>query len=347
MRPSFPSKTFPNHWTLVTGVVPDRHGIVANSFTDPAHPGQRFTMSSDQPYWWDEAEPIWVTAERAGIPTATMFWPGSNVAWGAIGEGHDATNGMHPHDWQQYNKNVTDRQRVDSVIDWLRRPAASRPRFLTLYFDEVDTAGHEGGPDSPGVNRAIASVDQAIGRLIAGLAELNQPANLVIVADHGMVATSSDRMIVLDRFLDPADYTLEEDGPFASIRAKPGRETALEARLLGHRDHLDCWRKGRFRRASITAATRALPLFLPGRGGLDDRGQAARKALCRGTHGYDNADPSMAALFIANGPAFRPGVKLAPFDNVAVAPLLRDLIGLPPGQGLDGNDRPFARAFKR
>lgn len=351
MRPSFPSKTFPNHWTLVTGVVPDRHGIVANSFTDPAHPGQRFTMSSDQPYWWDDAEPIWVTAERAGIATATMFWPGSNVAWGATGEGdedHEAPKGVHPHDWQQYNKNVNDRQRVDSVIDWLRRPAASRPRFLTLYFDEVDTAGHEGGPDSAEVNRAIASVDQAIGRLITGLADLNQPANLVIVADHGMVATSSDRMVVLDRFLDRADYTLEEDGPFATIRATPGHEAALEAKLLGHRDHLDCWRKGEIpARFHYGRNPRIAPYFCLAEAGWTISAKPPEKPFAGGTHGYDNADPSMAALFIANGPAFRSGVTLAPFDNVAVAPLLRDLIGLPPGQGLDGNDRPFARAFKR
>lgn len=351
MRPSFPSKTFPNHWTLVTGVVPDRHGIVANGFSDPARPGQRFTMASDQPYWWDEAEPIWVTAERAGIPTATMFWPGSNVAWGATGEGdedHGATDGIHPHDWQQFNKNVNDRQRVDGIIDWLRRPAASRPRFLTLYFDEVDTAGHDGGPDSPQVNHAIASVDQAIGRLLAGLAELNQPANLVIVADHGMAATSSQRMVVLDSFLDPADYTLEEDGPFAMIRATPGREAALEARLLGHHDHVDCWRKQDIpARFHYGRNPRIAPYFCLADAGWTIKAKPPEKPFAGGTHGYDNADPSMSALFIANGPAFRAGVKLAPFDNVAVAPLLRDLIGLPPGQGLDGTDLPFRRAFKR
>lgn len=208
MRPSFPSKTFPNHWTLVTGVVPDRHGIVANSFSDPTRPDERFSMASDDPFWWNAAEPIWVTAERAGIPTATMFWPGSNVAWGGHVEAnshHMVVGGTRPRDWAQYNGAITDRQRVDMIVDWLRRPAETRPHFLTLYFDEVDTAGHADGPDSPEVNAAIRAVDGAIGRLIAELAKLDQPANLVVVADHGMAAISSDRVVALDSFLDPAD----------------------------------------------------------------------------------------------------------------------------------------------
>ncbi|WP_294246791.1 ectonucleotide pyrophosphatase/phosphodiesterase [uncultured Sphingomonas sp.] len=351
MRPSFPSKTFPNHWTLVTGLVPDRHGIVANSFTDPTHPGERFTMSSEQPYWWNAAEPIWVTAEKAGIPTATMFWPGSTVAWGGVQQDdyhHTVTNGIRPHDWQAYNSAVSDRQRVDALIDWLRRPAATRPRFLTLYIDEVDIAGHEVGPDAPGVNAAIAKADVAIGQLVAGLAELHQPANLLVVADHGMAATSSDRVIALDRLLDPADYDLSDDGPFASITAKPGHEAALEARLLGRRGHMTCWRKGEIpARFHYGRNPRIAPYFCLADAGWMIEAKAPDKPFAGGMHGYDHEDPTMVALFIANGPAFRSGVRLAPFANVDVAPLLRDLIGLPPGQGLDGNDAPFRRAFRR
>ncbi|MDQ1232072.1 putative AlkP superfamily pyrophosphatase or phosphodiesterase [Sphingomonas sp. SORGH_AS 879] len=351
MRPSFPSKTFPNHWTLVTGVVPDRHGIVANSFTDPARPGERFTMASDQPYWWDEAEPVWVTAERAGIPTATVLWPGSNVAWGGTlqpGGHHAVTGGVRPHNWLQFNANISDRQRVDTVIDWLRRPATTRPRFLTLYFDEVDIAGHDGGPDSAEVNGAIGHVDQAIGALVSGLAELGQTANLVIVSDHGMAATSSERVIALDQVVNPADYEMSEDGPFAMIRAVPGHEAALEARLLGHHDHMDCWRRGEIpARFRYGRNPRIAPYFCLADAGWLIDAKPAEKPFSGGTHGYDNADPSMTALFIAQGPAFRPDTKLAPFDNVDVAPLLRDLIGLPPGRGLDGTDAPFRRVWRR
>uniref|UniRef100_UPI0035C9AA83 alkaline phosphatase family protein n=1 Tax=uncultured Sphingomonas sp. TaxID=158754 RepID=UPI0035C9AA83 len=115
MRPSFPSKTFPNHWTLVTGLRPDRTGVVGNTMEDAARPGETFTMATDDPFWWNAAEPIWVTAERAGVRSATMFWPGANVAFGGVkaATGHGAvTGGVRPHDWQQFNQAVTGEQRV-------------------------------------------------------------------------------------------------------------------------------------------------------------------------------------------------------------------------------------------
>lgn len=246
MRPSFPSITFPNHWTLVTGKVPDRNGIVSNKMEDPRRPGETFTMASDDPFWWDEAEPIWVTAERAGIRTATMFWPGANVGWGGTPSphGHGEVDGAtRPEDWQQFNQAVTPAQRVDAVIDWLRRPAATRPRFVTLYFDTVDTAGHRYGPAAPETTQAVATIDTQIGRLVAGLATLGLRANLVIVADHGMAATDSVRTIAMDRVANPADYRLFDTGPFATLFPVPGHEAALEAVLLKPHDHLQCWRK--------------------------------------------------------------------------------------------------------
>ena len=175
MRPSYPSKTFPNHWTLVTGLRPDRTGIVANKFVDPARPGDTFTMASDDPFWWNAAEPIWVTAEKAGIRTATAFWPGSNVAWGGERSKdwpNPVTGGTRPEDWLQFNQALSDRQRTDIVLDWMRRPADTRPRFVTLYFDEVDTAGHQYGPADAKTTDAVAAVDVAIGRLADQLSAL-------------------------------------------------------------------------------------------------------------------------------------------------------------------------------
>ena len=117
---------------------------------DPARPGELFTMATEDPFWWNEAEPIWVTAEKAGIRSATMFWPGSSVAVGGIRAKewpNTITGGVRPHDWQAFSQQVTGDQRVDAVIDWLRRPAATRPKLVTVYFDTVDTAGHNFGPD--------------------------------------------------------------------------------------------------------------------------------------------------------------------------------------------------------
>ena len=213
MRPSFPSTTFPNHYTLVTGLRPDRHGIVANSMEDVAKPGVTFTMANADPFWWTGAEPLWITAERAGVRTATMFWPGSNVDYAKI----------RPRDWWLYAKENSEAQRVDAVLDWLRRPAATRPQFVTLYFDTVDTAGHEHGPDDPKTDAAIAAADAQVGRLVDGVKALGVRANYVIVADHGMAATSPDRVIELWKMVRAKDVRMIGYGPVVGLAPQPGR----------------------------------------------------------------------------------------------------------------------------
>ncbi|MET0308001.1 MAG: ectonucleotide pyrophosphatase/phosphodiesterase [Sphingomonas sp.] len=347
MRPSFPSKTFPNHWTLVTGLYPDHHGIVANKMEDAARPGEVFTMETDDPFWWNTAEPIWTDAERAGIRSATMFWPGSNVPVGGkpANGGRRMTGGALPEDWMQFNHSVTSVQRVNGILDWLRRPAAIRPKFLTLYFDTVDGAGHSNGPASSRTTDAVAEVDQRIGDLLAGLEALHQPANLVIVADHGMAQTSSARVVLLG--VPPEDYHLVEAGPYAALTPLPGKEASVEKILLGHHEHMDCWRKSEIPARLHYGTNARIPAILC----LAETGwQVLDKAPTRdgtgGNHGYDNYAPDMAALFIAHGPAFR-AAKLPAFDNVDVYPLLRDLLGLPAKPGVDGTDAPFKDVLVR
>jgi predicted AlkP superfamily pyrophosphatase or phosphodiesterase len=346
MRPSFPSKTFPNHWTLVTGVRPDRNGIVSNNMEAAERPGGKFTMDdSKDPFWWNAAEPLWVTAEKAHLRTATMFWPGSNVAWGgtmAQSWPNEITGGTRPEDWWPFDMKVDARQRVDGVIDWLRRPAATRPRFVTLYFDTVDSAGHSFGPDAPETTAAVADVDRTIGHLVAELRALGQPANLVIVADHGMAGTSYTRTIAMDKVADPADYRLFESGPFASLYPVPGHEAALEKALLAPHEHLQCWRKGEIPARLHYGANPRVPPYLC----LAETGWLTVKTAPthegdRGNHGYDNRAPEMLALFVANGPGIRAAGTLPSFDNVDIAPLIRDLLHLPAGTNLDGDDAPF------
>lgn len=340
MRPSFPSITFPNHYTLVTGLRPDRHGIVGNRMEDARRPGETFTMQSDSPFWWTEAEPIWITAEKAGIRTATMFWPGSNVDFG----------GVRPSDWQLYAHDISDRQRVDGIIDWLRRPSDTRPQFLTLYFDAVDSAGHKYGPDAPETTATVARIDQAIGRLREGLAKLGQPANLVIVADHGMAATSAERVVRVDQWLPAGSFTAITDGPYIGLTPAAGHEAKVRAILLRPHDHVACWAKADLPARLHYGANPRVPPFvcLAETGWLAlTRAPSADHPPGGGAHGFDVASPDMAALFIASGPAIKPVGVLPGFDNVAVAPLLRDLIGLPAGQGLDGDDAPFGKALVR
>ncbi len=340
MRPSFPSITFPNHYTLVTGLRPDRSGVVGNRMEDARRPGQVFTMATDDPFWWTQAEPIWVTAEKAGIRTATMFWPGSNVDFG----------GVRPSDWQQFAQAVSSGQRVDAIIDWLRRPPATRPKFLTLYFDVVDSAGHKYGPDDANTTKVVGEVDHQIGRLRAELAALGQPANLVIVADHGMAAISADRVIRLDRLLPTGSFTSISDGPYAGITPVAGHEDAVAKLLLAPREHVSCWRKSEIPARLHYGTNPRVPPFicLAETGWLAlTRDPPADHPPSGGAHGFDVDAPEMAALFIASGPAIKPMGRLASFDNVAVAPLLRDLIGLPPATGGDGDDAPFRAALKR
>ncbi|WP_176591025.1 ectonucleotide pyrophosphatase/phosphodiesterase [Sphingobium sp. EM0848] len=341
MRPSFPTKTFPNHWAIVTGDRPDRSGIVANTMEDASRPGEKFTMASDDPYWWNEAEPIWVTAEKAGIRTATLFWPGSNVAWGgtkATDWPRRITGGTRPSDWAQFNEEISADQRVNGVLDLLRRPADIRPRFLTLYFDVVDTAGHEKGPDSSEATEAAAAVDRQIGRLIAGLKDLGQPANLVIVSDHGMAQKSSERVVAMDKVADPADYRIVESGPYASLAAQPGHERALEARLLKPRPHMQCWRKSEIpARFHYGTHRRIPPYFCLAETGWIIQPTTPARPFAGGDHGWDDQAPEMQALFIANGPAFDTRFHpAADFTNIDVYPLLARLLGVKPVAG-DGN----------
>lgn len=342
MRPSFPTKTFPNHWTIVTGMVPDHTGLVGNRMEDAARPGEIFTMANTDPFWWNATPPIWVDAERAGIRTATLFWPGSEVAFGGrlVKGGHARVEGgERPQDWLAFNDAITETQRVATVLDWLRRPAATRPRLLTLYFDRVDVVGHENGPDSAEVQQATGIIDSQIGALVDGLAALRQPANFIIVADHGMGATSSDRVVTLGL---PADsYHALETGPYATIVPTPGKEALVERQLLVPHPHMQCWRKrdipARFRYGSNP---RVAPILCLADMGWLIQEKAPEKPFAGGAHGYDNQSPEMLALFIAAGPAFRHG-SVPVFDNVDIYPLLRELLGLPPRPGMDGSDAPF------
>ena len=349
MRPSFPSKTFPNHWAEVTGYVPDHNGIVANSFTDPSRADEKFTMATTDPFYWNGREPIWVTAEKAGIRTAAMFWPGSAVAYGGEimpGNYGKVEGGTRPQDWTAFDQAVSATQRVNTVLDWMRRPTAIRPQLVMLYFDEVDTAGHEGGPDSAAVNAALAEIDADIEMLVSGLEKLGQPANLVITADHGMAETRDSRTVELDRIISREDYQLVEAGPYASLNPAPGRAAALEDKLLAPHEHMQCWRKGDIPSRFQYGSSPRIPAYLcladigwqifPARRGGDRVG---------GNHGYDNAAPEMAAVFIANGPAFRRGATLALFNNTDVNPLLRAMLGLSQDESMDGRLGPVAGAL--
>lgn len=349
MRPSFPSKTFPNHWAIVTGLRPDRNGIVSNKMEDPAGVRKPFTMATDDPWWWNAATPIWVDAQNAGIPSATMFWPGSNVAIGgerAADWPNDVAGGVRPDSWWPFAMTVDEDRRVDAVVDWMRRPAAVRPRLVSLYFDRVDTDGHRYGPDSAQVNAAVARTDRAMGRLVAGLASLGQAANIVVVSDHGMAQATGDRIVQLSDLAAPTDGRAVETGVFATFQPLPGREAALAASLSRRRAHVECWPREKIpARFHYGTNPRIPPWFClaePGWRIVDGQPERANG----GEHGYDNDAPDMRAIFIASGPAFARGRTLPVFDNVDVYALMRRVLGLPVDSTRDARLAPVSGALR-
>ncbi|MDE2403440.1 MAG: alkaline phosphatase family protein [Sphingomonadales bacterium] len=332
LRPSFPSVTFPNHWTLVTGMRPDHHGVV-NGYVRDRTTGAVLNMKTvEGPQWWDGGQPIWITAEKAGIRTGTMFWPGSPVAFG----------GLRPTVWVPFSKAITSTMRADMVLDWLRRPAPGRIGLITVYFDAVDIAGHHDGPDSPEVNAALADVDAAIGRIRAGLRAMKRPANVVLVSDHGMASVDLSRVLQISDFVNRADYVPISGGPVLFLDAVPGHEAALATGIAKLPGYVHCWQKGRLPARFAFGSNPRVPDWTC----LADEHAAVliappAQAPSLGDHGYDNDLPSMRALFIGNGPAFPRGRRLPEFDNVDVEPLLRDLLRLPQTPGRDGDDAPF------
>ena len=334
LRPSFPSVTFPNHYTLVTGKHPDHHGIVGNSMVDPEL--GRFTMASKEAAWWSQAEPIWITAEKAGLTSATMFWPGS--------ESENA--GLRPTYWRAFDKELSGDARVDQLLTWLDQPR--RPDIATLYFNIVDSAGHEYGPDAPETLAATTSVDASIARLIEGLKARGLYDNtvLVIVSDHGMAATSPDRVMYFDDLIDRSALNIIYSGPVVFLDAVPGREAEVEAALVKHHSHGDCWRKvdipARFvlgsnpRVSSIVCSAGIGWVF-----GTRDR----LMTRAGGAHGYDNQSPEMQAVFIAHGPGVAQGRVLQNMDSVDVQPLLGRLLRIAVPVG-DGNPADGAAALQ-
>lgn len=330
LTPSFPSLTFPNHWTLVTGLEPDRHGIVANSFRDPVL--GEFHMTETGEAFWRGAEPLWVSVERANVRTATMFWPGSETS----------IDGIRPTYWRPFDRNVPDLDRTRQVLAWLDLPVARRPKLITLYFNAVDRAGHRHGPDAPETRLAIRNVDAAIAALQAGLEARDMADNalLVVVSDHGMAQTSPDRVIWLDDLVDPAALRMAYAGALLLADPVHGREAEVEAALTVERSHIACWRKDQIPSHFRYGAHPRVPRFvclLESGWLVSDRSRPP--ARFGGAHGYDPRSNDMQAVFIAHGPAVMPGRHLDRLDAVDVHPFLVRMLGIPApvGDG-DGED---------
>jgi predicted AlkP superfamily pyrophosphatase or phosphodiesterase len=327
MIPSFPTKTFPNHYTIVTGLYPAHHGIVANNIYDPDM-NARFKTSDraavTDARWWG-GEPIWVTAEKQGVRTAPLLWPGALAK----------EEGVEPAYNMEWNDKLPNEERIAKLVSLLDLPVSDRPQFLTLYFDLVDHAGHDFGPTSPEVRQAVEAADKGIGELLAALRErgIEEQVNLIVVSDHGMSPVSAKRNVVLDDYLDMQSVEVVDVSPVLALRPKDGNVEALYEKVK-HVPHAKAYLATNTpQRWHFSDNHRITPVILVAddEWSLNSREWLKTHQVKGGAHGYDNESKNMRALFIAAGPAFLTGT-MKPFANIHVYSLLAYLLSLTPAK---------------
>ncbi len=323
MLPSYPSLTFPNHISIVTGLYPEHHGIVGNSFWDPVRE-QTYVYTqpkSNSDGSWYSGTPLWVLAEQQGMRSACLFWPGSEAE----------IQGKRPSYYLHFDEKLDDQKRVDQVVEWLKLPPELRPHFITLYYSNVDHAGHNYGPDSDEVRAAVHHVDAMVGDLQAKVAALHLPVDFVVVADHGMVSVQGAPVTLAD-YADLSEFHTEG----SLLYAKPDADVQeIYEEFLAHPDP----RFKVYRRADVppglhfdTNPREGDPVIVPS-GPFTLRAQSSSSdgepAKHRGAHGFNpRTMPEMKAIFFAAGPDVRPGVQLRPFENVNIYPFIAEILGL-------------------
>ncbi|XP_029543819.1 bis(5'-adenosyl)-triphosphatase enpp4 isoform X1 [Oncorhynchus nerka] len=320
----FITKTFPNHYSLVTGLYAESHGVIASNMYDHVT-HKHFTIFNDtDPFWWNEAEPLWVTALDCGYKTGVAMWPGSDLPI----RNRTATHFM------PYNPSVTFSQRLANVTDWLTggQGKGEEPvSFAALYWEEPDRTGHMYGPDNTThIGQALKEVDDNVGLLMSELmrAGLWGHVNVIITSDHGMAQCSTDRIIRLDDCLHPDNYSVVDLTPIAAII--PNRDPkAVFSLLSGCHTHMTAYLKKDIPdRLHYRNNDRIQPIILVADEGwtIVQRGGLPRL----GDHGYDNTLPSMHPFLVAVGPGFLPGYRLPLLQSVDVYPIMCQLLGVPP-----------------
>ena len=345
MYPSYPSLTFPNHYAIVTGLYPEHNGLVANSFlketredesTPPKGPIAHYSIGDAKAVTdgsWYSGVPLWSLAEEQGMRSACLFWPGSEAK----------IAGELPNDYLKFDDKVDESARIDQVIDWLKEPEATRPHFITLYYSDVDHAGHAFGPDAPETKAAVAKVDALVGKLHSDLNATGLPIDLVVISDHGMVKIEGP-WITLDQFADLSNFE-------AAGALLYGKTEADRARVYNQLKKAS-EKFQVYRRKDVPAGLHynenpreGDPIVIPtGPYAIrahappaSQSGAARSDTVPVGQHGFDpHTMPQMKASFFAAGPDIIAGKSVAPFDNVNLYPWIAHMLGLNPPKS-DGN----------
>ncbi len=335
LRPCFPSKTFPNHISIATGMYPENHGIISNDFIDP-FTSEKYKMSdtiTTRQSKWYKGEFIWETLERNGIRTASYFWPGSEIT---LKERKPSINKNYIHKFPFKN-------RIDSVITWLQLPENVRPHFVTLYFDDVDTYGHKFGPNSPEVNAAIKRVDSLAGYLIKQIDKigLTDKTNIIFLSDHGMTEISNDKMINVQAFLDGYKIKMINDGPVMMINTVPAeREKVYE--ILSSKEHFTTYKKEDlpdYFEYNKNPFIGDLVLVADLGWSLADNKSMSKieEYDGKGNHGFAKDELDMHGFFAAKGPSFNSNFRTGTIWNIDIYPLICKIFSVTPRSNIDGN----------
>lgn len=340
--PSFPTSTFPNHYTIVTGLYPAHHGIVDNSFWNEG-PGHRAefrssdSVSTTDGNWWG-GTPLWVLAEEQGMRAASFFWPGSDAE----------IRHTRPTYFYKYDGKIPNEQRVAQVVEWLKLPKAQRPHFITLYFSDVDHQGHDFGPDAPQTRDAIRSIDTLLGKLFGEVRSLSLPLDIFVVSDHGMAAVTGDIDMSKLTNLNGVDVA-PNSTDFKFYSSDPKRIDQLYSDLHGRDPRFEIYRpaeiperlhySGNPRIGDLVAlATEPVILHLAPKPG---------QTLSKGMHGYDVARiPDVRGIFFAAGPDLKAGITVEEFENIHIYPLIARILGLKLPAVIDGKFSVLAPILK-
>ena len=342
MHPVFPSATFPNHYSIATGMYPATHGIVGNSFYDPQKDDMYYIGSpSVSDGSWYRGTPIWTLAEQQGMLSACLFWVGSESDAG----------GMRPTYWYRYHEQFNDDDKIHIVKSWLTLPESERPHLITLYFPEVDRMGHIHGPDAPETEAAVHFIDKAIQKLVDELAPLNLPVNYIFVSDHGMIGLDEKDFIPLSNH-DYEHFTTIYSRTLVSLTAKNIKDVLPVYQWLKHQKPKDykvylasdvpeklhySTREDKSRRIGDI-------ILIPNGNKIFGRSNAKRP---NGHHGYDpHVVPEMKATFLAFGPAFKTKKKICSFENIHIYPLIAEMLDLKITNPIDGDIKVLKKILK-
>lgn len=350
--PSFPSKTFPNHYTIATGMKPEHHGLVDNSFYEPSK-DVVYTMGNreiiEDGYWYG-GTPLWVLAENNGMKAASYFFVGSEAP----------VQGIRPSYYFPYDGNVPNLTRIAKVFAWLQLPETERPRLITLYFSDMDNTGHRYGPNNDEKLKAsLDRLDHELGALFEGLKSFDLDINVILVSDHGMANVPKNKLINLDILTEGIGARVVNNGALAHLHLENPEEKAEVIRILegrpGNFKIEDVASRVSYKDISRYPNRMGDLLILPDLGYYlaDERGifryqnnSAMMKTEVFGEHGYSPENREMHGIFYANGPEIKAGLKIDRFENIHIYPMICQILGLPIPKEIDGKAEVLAPILK-